>query len=76
MSNKVAYNIFTTSYATKPLDLYIIKNNRPFELYKNTINNVIYLYLDKENMLEYNEHLDGTPLDKEEAGKLYPEYFI
>lgn len=76
MTNRKIYNIFTPSYATKPLDLYIIKNNRPFELYINIINNVIYLYLDRENMLEYNEHLDGIPLDKDEASKLYPEYFI
>ena len=76
MNNRKIYNIFTPEHWLMPLGLYIIKNNKPYELQHNVINDAIYVSINSNDMLEYKEHLDGIPLDKEEVSKLYPEYFI
>jgi len=76
MANRTLYNVAINNKITIPLGLYIIKNNKPYELQHNVINDAIYVFMNSDDMLEYKEHLDGVPLDKEEVSKLYPEYFI
>ena len=76
MNSRKIYNIFTPEHTTIPIGLYIIRNNKPYELHHNVINNIVYIIINNNDMLEYREHLDGIPLDKEEVSRLYPEYFI
>jgi hypothetical protein len=67
---------FKNYVAYKPIDKYIVKNNKLVELRQDMLSKELFIELDNLSSYKYEEHLDGTPLSKEEAAELFPEYFI
>ena len=57
-------------------DKYLIKENIPVELVKQVFSDTLYIPLGNGQHMEYNAYYDGPTLDREEAIKLFPEYFV
>ncbi len=57
-------------------DMYIIKDNKLYNLVEDVASEDLYVPLNKEQLLVYQEELDGSAISKEEARNKYPEEFI
>lgn len=57
-------------------DMYIIKDNKLYNLVEETTSEDLYVPLSKEQLLVYQEELDGSAISKQEAISKYPEEFV
>ena len=55
---------------------YLVKEGTLVELGKRVFTDELYIPLGNGQHMEYNAYYDGPTLDREEAVKLFPEYFV
>ena len=60
----------------KNCDQYLVKDGTFIELVKQVLTGSLYIPLGNGQHMEYNTYYDGPTLDREEAVKLFPEYFV
>lgn len=57
-------------------DMYIIKDNKLYNLVEEITSEDLYVPLSKEQLLVYREELDGSTISKEQAKTIFPEEFV